>query len=79
MSCFNFSDNEIETAIGRIKQNMEVLVRMTEEDKKLIINHVAKFIKSNNDVIVYGGYAQNLLSKVLAGTVDLIVKSLSVA
>lgn len=61
MSCFNFSDNEIETAIGRIKQNMEVLVRMTEEDKKLIINHVAKFIKSNNDVIVYGGYAQNLL------------------
>ena len=34
---------------------------MTEEDKKLIINHVAKFIKSNNDVIVYGGYAQNLL------------------
>lgn len=61
MSCFNFNASEVDGVVANIKRKMETFTRMTEEDKKIVINHIARFIKNNEEVIVYGGYAQNML------------------
>ena len=45
----------------RVKEKMGTYNRLTESDKMMILNRLVQKFRGNNSVMLYGGYAQNLL------------------
>lgn len=61
MNFSNFSSQSFDGMMERVKSKMGVYNRLTDGDKLMIINHLIRKFKKNDSVMVYGGYAQNLL------------------